>query len=135
MIRPPWAEKRRDNLIYALARHARIASATRVDFFVGGVDALVVSFFILEAAAAMASMVGAGAQGRRAARNGPGGCQLIQGLGPAGRRRRAPLVFVIKDPPRRGCLSPRTCRPRECGSQSGKSFSTELVRSWPSLNF
>ena len=56
--------------------HARIASATRVDFFFGGVDALVASFFILEAAAAMASMVGAGAQGRRAARNGPGGCQI-----------------------------------------------------------
>ena len=57
-------------------RHARIASATRVDFFFGGVDALVASFFILEAAAAMASMVGAGAQGRRAARNGPRGCQI-----------------------------------------------------------
>ena len=56
--------------------HARMASATRVDFFFGGVDALAVSFFILEAAAAMASMVGAGAQGRRAARNGPRGCQI-----------------------------------------------------------
>ena len=56
--------------------HARMASATRVDFFFGGVDALVASFFILEAAAAMASMVGAGAQGRRAARNGPRGCQI-----------------------------------------------------------
>ena len=73
-----------------------MASATRVDFFFGGVDALAVSFFILEAAAAMASM-GPGHKAAELREMAPGLPNLI--VPRPRRRRRAPLVFVIKDPP------------------------------------
>ncbi len=86
--------------------HARIASATL--FLFGGVDD---GFALSFAAAATESMAASPAQRRTtgggaagAARNGPRGCQLVGSLAFTGRRRRAPLVFVMKDPPPEGLL-------------------------------
>ena len=85
---------------------ARIASATLFRF--GGVFT---ELALSVAAAATESMAppraprratGGGAPG--AARNGPRGCQLVCSLALTGRRRRAPLVSVMKDPPPEGLL-------------------------------
>ena len=86
--------------------HARIASATLFRF--GGVFT---ELALSVAAAATESMAASPAQRRTAgggaagaARNGAWGCQLVCSLALTGRRRRAPLVFGMKDPPPRGLL-------------------------------